>query len=157
MSNYQITSEQSQQLTEVISKLLKSEFILKQSLREQEKQNQANNEQLFIETLEVFDALEALRSFLAENQEINERSLQRLPKALESIQKKLLVVLEKRGVKQINFTDTQPNFTLCRVVDREMRDDLEEQTITKIVRQGFQLEDQVLRPVEVITAKKTTI
>ena len=155
MSNYHITSEQSQQLEAVIRQLLKSEFTLKQTLREQEKQHQANNEQLFLETLEVFDALESLRSFLAENQEINEQSLKRLPRALESIQKKLVTVLQKRGVQQITLEDTQPNFELCRVVEREIRDDLPEQAITKVIRQGFQLDNQILRPVEVITAQKS--
>jgi molecular chaperone GrpE len=51
--------------------------------------------------------------------------------------------------------EDKPNFEFCRVVDREIRDDIEEQTITKIVRQGFQLDNQTLRPIEVITSKKS--
>mgnify|MGYP003526458286 CR=1 FL=1 len=45
-------------------------------------------------------------------------------------------------------------YRICQVVDREEREDLEEQTITKVVRQGFRVEDKVLRPIEVITSKK---
>ncbi|MFN4878143.1 MAG: nucleotide exchange factor GrpE, partial [Aphanizomenon sp.] len=60
-----------------------------------------------------------------------------------------------RGVKPIIFTESQPNFEFCRVVDREIKDDIEEQTITKVVRQGFELDNQVLRPIEVITSKKS--
>lgn len=40
------------------------------------------------------------------------------------------------------------------MVGREKGEDLEEQTITKVVRQGFRVEDKVLRPIEVITSKK---
>jgi molecular chaperone GrpE len=158
MINYlSITSEQSEQLQQEIGQLLKSEFLLKQTLREQEKTVKSSNEELFLEILEIFDALESLRSVFNENQEINERLIQRLPRSLESIQKKLLTVLQKRKVTPIEFQDQQPDFDLCRVVDREIRDDLEEQTITKIVRQGFQLEGQVLRPMEVITSQKSSV
>jgi molecular chaperone GrpE len=155
MINYQITSEEREQLKQVISTLLKSEYTLRQNLREQEKEHQASNEQLYLETLEIFDALETLRFVLAENPEIKESGLQRLPKSLASIEKKLLGMLEKRGVKPIIFTESQPNFEFCRVVDREITDDIEEQTITKVVRQGFELDNQVLRPIEVITSKKS--
>ena len=37
-------------------------------------------------------------------------------------------------------------------MDREVRSDVPEQTITKEVRRGFRLGDKVLRPTEVIAA-----
>ena len=58
--------------------------------------------------------------------------------------------------KPIKFEDTQPDYSICQVVDREEREDLKEQTITKIVRQGFRVEEKILRSVEVITSKKPT-
>ncbi|MEB3150269.1 MAG: nucleotide exchange factor GrpE [Sphaerospermopsis sp.] len=47
----------------------------------------------------------------------------------------------------------EPDFNLCRVVDREERTDVPDQTITKIVRRGFRWGEKIIRPTEVITAK----
>jgi len=57
-------------------------------------------------------------------------------------------------VLKIELSADQPDFTICQVVEREIRPDLAEQTITKIVRQGFTIEDKLLRPMEVITSKQ---
>ena len=43
------------------------------------------------------------------------------------------------------------------MVDREEEEDLEEQTITKIVRQGFRVEEKILRSVEAIASKKPAL
>ncbi|MBW4665180.1 MAG: nucleotide exchange factor GrpE [Chroococcus sp. CMT-3BRIN-NPC107] len=61
--------------------------------------------------------------------------------------------IQEEQVIQVKLKGTQPDFNLCRVVDREVRADLPEQTITKILRQGFHLGKKVLRPTEVITSK----
>lgn len=53
----------------------------------------------------------------------------------------------------IELEGTQPDFDLSRVVDREVRADLPDQTITKILRRGFRLGEKILRPTEVITSK----
>ena len=102
----------------------------------------------------MFDTLESLLNFLEDRPEPDERVWKRLPKSLKSVQKKLLIILEKRQVLKIELSDHRPDFTICQVVEREIRPDLAEQTITKIVRQGFTIEDKLLRPMEVITSKQ---
>ncbi len=77
-----------------------------------------------------------------------------LPLSLDSIQRMLLFILEQRQVHPIDFQGNQPNFNLCQVLGREVRNDLEDQTITKIVRRGFHWGDKLLRPVEVITSQQ---
>lgn len=91
--------------------------------------------------------------YLAINPNPSLEFTQRLPKSLGAVQRKFLNVLKKRRVTSIEIDRTQPNFNICRVVDREKRTDVAEQTITKIVRKGFYLGEKVLRPVEVITSK----
>jgi molecular chaperone GrpE len=39
------------------------------------------------------------------------------------------------------------------VVDREIRTDVADRTMTKVVRTGFYLGEKILRPTEVITSK----
>ena len=126
---------------------------LKQAYQQQKEKAASEQEELFLELLEIFDALEFLLNYIAENSEINPQFIKRLPKSLATIQKKLVNILEQRQVQLIDFQETKPNFSVCQVVEREERNDLEEQTITKVVRQGFCLDGKILRPVEVITSK----
>ena len=154
MPTYQLNESQKNKIQQNIGTLLQKKMSLKQSLKQQKEQNESAREQLFIELLEVFDALEFLLNYLEENPEPNPDFLKRLPKSICIVQKKLLNILERREVRQIELEDNQPDYNICQVVDRELREDLEEQTITKVVRQGFKVKSKILRPVEVITSKK---
>ena len=150
-----LNKEQRNQLQHELGTLLKDKISLKQSLQQQGEKATSEKEELFLELLEVFDALEFFLNYIEENPDPNPKFIKRLPKSLGTIQKKLLNILERRQVELIEFQDTKPDYSVCQVVDREEREDLEEQTITKIVRQGFRVEDKILRPIEVITSKKS--
>lgn len=154
MNNYKISEEDRNKLLSLIINLTKEEASLKQALRQQGENNRSEKEQIFLELLEVFDTLESLLNYLEYRHEPDDRVGKRLPKSLKSVQTKLLSILEKRQVLKIELSADQPDFTICQVVEREIRPDLAEQTITKIVRQGFTIEDKLLRPMEVITSKQ---
>ncbi len=149
-----LNDEQRNQLQQELGILLKEKMSLKQALQLQAEQATSEKEELFLEMLEIFDALEFFLNWIEENPDPNPKFFKRLPKSLGTIQKKLLNILERRQVEPIEFQDTKPDYSVCQVVDREEREDLEEQTITKVVRQGFRVEDKVLRSIEVITSKK---
>ena len=149
-----LSSEQRDRLFQDLGSLLKEKVSLQQALREEKGQAQAQNEELFLELLEVVDALEFLLDYLAEHPEPGSEFIKRLPKSLAAVHKKYLGVLGKRQVRPLELEGTQPDFNICRVVDTEVRDDLEDQTVTKVVRRGFGLGDKLLRPIEVITSKK---
>lgn len=151
-----LNEEQRNQLQHELKTLLKERMSLKQSLQQQGEKATAEKEELFLELLEVFDALESFLNYIEENPDPNPKFFKRLPKSLCTVQKKLLNILERRQVQPIEFQDTKPDYSICQVVDREEREDLEEQTITKIVRQGFRVEKKILRSVEVITSKQPT-
>lgn len=156
VNNLEILSmdrEQQHKLLEELKTLFKEKMALQQAVREQQEQASAQKEEVFLELLELFDALEFLLNYIAENPELNSHFIKRLPKSLMSVQKKLMNVFERRQVQLIRFQETKPDFSLCQVVDHEVRNDLEEQTITKVVRQGFRIDDKILRPVEVIISK----
>jgi molecular chaperone GrpE len=151
--HYLLTQEKRDLLIQEIGSIKKENIVLEQSLREQQTQTAAKTEDLFLELLEVSDALENLLEYLKNNNEPNQEFIKRLPKSVEAVNRKFLSILKKRQVLPIELQDTQPDFNLCRVVDREVNNDLADQTITKIVRQGFRLQDKILRPTEVITSK----
>lgn len=151
--NHLISSEILDRILNKIGTLLRQEVSLKQTLREQDSENQAANEELFLELLEVVDALDFLMEYMANNPDPSPQFIQRLPKSVGNVQKKLLNILGKRQVTLIELEGNQPDFEVCKVVDREIKPDLSPQTITKVVRQGFRVNDKVLRPIEVITSK----
>lgn len=151
--NFILTQANREKLIEKIGTLKKDNMLLKQSLREQETRSVASSEDLFLELLEVGDALETLLEYLANNSELTPEICQRLPRNIGAIHRKLLNVLKKRQISPIELDETQPDFDLCRVVEREVRSELADQTITKIVRRGFRNRETILRPAEVITSK----
>lgn len=149
--NYILTQEQRDKLVEKLGTLEKQNVSLQQELRLQQTQSVASSEDLFLELLEVGDALEALLEYL-ENNDLTPKFLQRLPRSVGAVHRKFLNILKKRQVFPIELEGTQPDFNLCRVVEREIRTDLEDQTITKIVLGGFRCGEKILRPAEVITS-----
>ncbi|MEC4805988.1 MAG: nucleotide exchange factor GrpE [Jaaginema sp. PMC 1079.18] len=134
--------------------LQKERVALQQALREQKTQEIAAKEELFLELLDVFDAVEFLLDYMDQQSELHPQFIKRLPKSLSIVQKKLLGVLDRRQVRPLELQGTKPNFDLCRVVEREVRSDLDDQTITKVVRQGFRHGEKILRPIEVITSQE---
>ncbi|BAT52824.1 hypothetical protein NOS3756_17650 [Nostoc sp. NIES-3756] len=152
-NRYFLTQEQRDWLIQEFSDLQKQNTTLQQSLREQQTQATANTEDLLLELLEVSDALEALLNYLENNPDPSPEFIQRLPKSVGAVYRKFISVLSKRQVTPIELQSNQPDFNFCRVVDREIRNDVEDQTITKIVRQGFLIGEKVLRPTEIITSK----
>ncbi len=150
---FRLNREQRDKLIQEFGLLSREKVFLEQTLREQQQQAIAESEELFLELLEVLDTLEFLRNYMSEHKDAVPPSWQRLIKSLKSLEKKLLNSLQKRGVQPIDFQGIQPDFNLCKVVERETRNDLENQTITKIIRRGFHVGDKLLRPVEVITSK----
>jgi molecular chaperone GrpE len=153
VQSYILTQDLRDLLAQEISTLKKQNILLQQSVREQKTIAAVVNEELFLELLEVGDTLEVLLDYLANNSTPSSEFIQRLPKSLGAVQCKFLNILKKRQVTTIEIEGTQPDFNLCRVVEREIRTDLADQTITKVVRKGFYLDEKVLRPIEIITSK----
>ena len=152
-----ITQAQQQQTIEQIGILLKERLSLQQSLANQSTTNIAANEQLFLELLEIFDALESLIDYFKNNAQLTEKAIARLPKSLNTINSKLLAILAKKQVKVIAATDTEPDWNLYQIVDTQINPQITTPTVTKVVRQGFKIGKQLLRPVEVIIEKPKAI
>ena len=151
--SYILNLEERDRIKEELKTLYKERVLLQQSVREQQTQAASATEDLCLELLEVGDALEALLDYLTNNPNPSPEFLHRLPRSMGAVHRKFLSVLAKRQVLPIELVGTQPDFDLCRVVDREVRADLPDQTITKVLRQGFHLGKKILRPTEVITSK----
>ena len=151
---YLISLELRNLLVQKLSTLEKDNVSLQKSLKEQQNQTTAQTEDLFLELLEVADALEALLYYLENNPHQSSEFIASLPNSISAVNRKFLGILRKRQLLPIELqAGTEPDFNLCRVIDQEERTDIPDQAITKIVRRGFYWGEKVLRPAEVITAK----
>jgi molecular chaperone GrpE len=154
--NLNITLKQRDELLREIENLLKTKTKLQQTVKIQQQENEAKEEALYGELLDIFDSLEFLISYLDMNlqeENFNPKAFKRLPKFVSSMQEKLLTILSRREVEKIDFDGDIPNFSICQVVDREETNNIADGKVTKIVRQGFKIREKILRYVEVITAK----
>ncbi|WP_299493697.1 nucleotide exchange factor GrpE [Acaryochloris sp. IP29b_bin.137] len=141
-----LSPAQRDQLVQHLSTLLSERLTLQQALQTQRDKDAAAQEALLLELLELVDSFDLLLTYLAEHQETVPRAWQRLPKSLRSMQKKLLETLEHRQVKPFEVNPQNPDFNLCRVVDGNQQ----ENATYKVIRQGFYIQDRLLRPAEVI-------
>ena len=153
---FTISQAQQQQAIEEVGSLLKQRLSLQQSLATQVATDTANNEQLFLELLEIFDTLESLCDYLQNNPQLTARTIERLPKSLKTIQTKLLSTLARRQVERIEITNPS-DLHQCQIVDAQIDAEVEIATISKVVRQGFTIGERLLRPVEVIVSKPPVI
>ena len=155
IKNLLITEKQRDEIIKEVSELIKDNIKLQQNLNQNDSEKQAKDEKLFLEILEIFDAIEVLSNYFDHDSKNNNNKNKRIAKNLVTIQKKILNLLKTREVFPLNFQEKYPDFKLCRVVSQEIRDDVETQTITKIIRQGFRYKEKILRPTEVVIAVKS--
>ena len=119
---------------------------------------EAEKDAFFLELLEVIDTLDNLTTSLENRLESLPESHQRLPRAIGSIQRKLLTTLQKRDVYPIVIPEKEAvDVNLCRIIESENRDDLPERSLVKTLKTGYMNGDKVLRSAEVIVTKSTNL
>ena len=150
--NFIISKVQQQQTIEQIGCLLKERLSLQQSLADRVATHTSSNEQLFLEILEIFDTLESLIDYLQNNPQLTQKAIERIPKSLNTVQSKLLATLARRQVQRVEITDPA-DLQFCQIVDTQIESGVTVPTISKVVRQGFTIDERLLRPVEVIVQK----
>ncbi len=157
-TNLVIDIELRERLFQSMSSLLKEKAELKQNIRNNSNDTEAEKDTFFLELLEVIDTLDNLTTSLENSLEALPESHQRLPRAIGSIQRKLLMTLQKRDVYPMVIPEQESvDVNLCRIIESENRDDLPERSLVKILKTGYMNGDKVLRSAEVIVAKSTNL
>ena len=156
--NFIIDTELRDHLFQNISSLQKENAKLKQDIRNSRNDIEAEKDAFFLELLEVIDTLDNLTTSLENSLESLPESHQRLPRAIGSIQRKLLTTLQKQDVYPIIIPEKEAvDINLCRIIESENRDDLPERSLLKILKTGYKNGDKVLRSAEVIVTKSTNL
>lgn len=125
-----------------------------QAGKERENACRERENALFIELFEVLDGFENVFRNLEQKQQELDKTTRRALKSFEALQRKLLRLLAERGVEPIELPSGKAVVGLCKIVEtRPIPEATEPGSILAKVRQGYCRADQVLRPVEVITAE----
>jgi molecular chaperone GrpE (heat shock protein) len=107
----------------------------------------------------VKDIIEVIDTFEKAEEIINERGLNQQEESKKvinrytTIQKRLFKILQKRGVSQLQFPENKLIIGFCDVVETEPNPDLENDTIIKVVRNGYIHGKELIREAEVIIVK----
>ena len=125
---------------------------LKRKLAEEKQESFKKEQEILFDVFETIDAFDNLLENL-KNKENPDISLKRTIKNIESIRRKILRILEKRGILKIEFPENKAVFGLCKIIDTQNIPELAEEAIIKVVKNGFRKEDEIIRPAEVITVK----
>lgn len=129
-----------------------------QTGKEREKACREREDALFIEIFEVLDGFENVFRNLEQKQQEFDKTTRRAIKSFEALQRKLLRLLAERGVELIDLPAGKAVVGLCKVVETRTTSEITEPgSILVKVRQGYRRKDQILRPVEVITAEGVSI
>jgi molecular chaperone GrpE len=153
-TNFVIDTKLRDRLVQDISNLQNENARLKQNIRNNTNDVEAEKDAFFLELLEVIDTLNNLMTSLESSSDSLPKSHQRLPRMIGSIQRKLLAILHKRGVCSIVIPENEVvDVNLCRIIETEVRDDLPERSLIKTLKVGYMSGDKILRSAEVIVSK----
>ena len=140
-------------LREEITKLFEENIRLNNwiSTQEQSSDNQVGGIcKDFLQVLEAFEwAEDSIHERGLDQSRICKGAIDRLLTAKE----KLLEVLERYGVKKVNFPNGVMDATKAQIVGAEPDEEKEEGTVLRVQRDGFVRKDKLLRKAEVVLVK----
>jgi len=134
---------------------LKIDFIrLKEQFRKEQQTIERQAEQkitqakktLIKEFLEIFDNFERALSAM------NEKDSASTKTGIKLIHKQIAKFLEQQGVKEIDLSDNQFDPSVCEIGEIVQTNDVKPNTIIKVLRKGYYLGNELLRPAVVSVA-----
>lgn len=136
-----------------IASIQKEIVVLKNEKAEAAKQNEKNTDEIFCEILTVLDTFERSEDIIKERELDKDENTSKAIKRLLNAKKKLLFVLEKYNIKEIEFENNKSVEEYCIVTDTETNSTRETGDIISIEKKGFKRNDHLLRPAEVVIVK----
>lgn len=129
----------------------KKVITLSRELEARDELSRAQVDGLFLELASVLDSFENVFNNLQAREESFDKPAKRAMKSFRGIYRKLLRVMNERGVERLEFPNDKAEIGLCKIVDTAQRVGAEEGAIISIVRNGYRCKGRILRPAEVIT------
>lgn len=136
-----------------ITELSQSNLTLRNENEALIKKQDQQIDEIFNEFLNVLDTFVRAEEIIRERELDKDENAKMAINRLLNAKKKLLNVLEKYNVKQIDFPDNVAIDELCAVTDIEPDASRKTGEIISIEKQGYTRQDHLLRPAEVIIVR----
>ena len=132
---------------------------LSQDLREQQDAFQQREATLCMGIFEILDAIEGIEESIREKEDGYDKTARGLARNIRSIHKKLIRLLKAHDIVKIDFPGNMARMALCKVIDTEPSNTLENETILSVIKNGYVKRDTgaVIRKAEVVTVLNDTI
>ncbi len=112
-----------------------------------------------LDLIAIIDSFETIFNRLSKKDnatEVLNKSSRQAIKSCQAIYRKTIQILDKKGVIKICFADNMAQPGLCKIIETQMDLTKKEGTIIKIIKNGYQQGDQIIRLAEVMTISHHT-
>lgn len=140
------------EIEEEVTQLNKNRIELEHKIEDMASENEKNLDAIFKDLLSVVDAFNKADSRISEQYPDNEVA-EKVRKRFATAKKKLLEILSKNGVAEIEFPDNLASINDCEIVETEPDLSKPENTIVSIEKAGFRRNGRLLRLAEVVAVK----
>ncbi len=145
-----------EQLRDKLIDFQKEIITVSRALRAKEATCQDAEDNLLLELVDILDSFENVFKNLEEKESTFDKSTQRAMKSFKAIYRKVIRILEDRGVEKIEFPDGKAKIGLCKIVETKAVEGIEDGSIISIVRNGYRRGERILRSAEVITVSQVS-
>lgn len=121
------------------------DYIKERYRRDLEETRKYGHEKLALDLLEVVDNFERAFSHSGDDVET-------FKKGFELIYRELLKIMEKHGIREIELLGKEFDPYTAEAVDREYSQDMPPNTVIRVERKGYLINDKVLRPARVVVS-----
>ncbi len=132
---------------------LQSASNLKNEVERKENERLDQLKEIFLSIIDILDSFERVEENLIEKNIDNSGEVSKLMMRYKIIQKKLFNILQKYGIKIIEFPDNKLVVGLCEVVEIIADIKRENDEIISIVRTGYIRGKELIRASQVIVVK----
>lgn len=136
-----------------VSELSRGNLTLRNQLDELKKSQYKRIDEIFCDFLTVIDTFERAEQTIKERELDKDETTRKAINRLLNAKKKALYVIEKYGVKRIEFENNESIDEFCEVLDTEPDSNKKTGDIVSIEKQGYTRQGHVIRPAEVIIVK----
>lgn len=140
------------EIEEEVTLLHKKRIEIEHKIEDMASENEKNLDAIFKDLLSVIDAFNKADTRMAEQYPENEVA-EKVRKRFATAKRKLLEILSKNGVTEIEFPDGMASINDCEIVETEPDLSKPENTIVAIEKAGFRRNGRLLRLAEVIAVK----
>lgn len=152
---YSISEDQHDEILNWSLEIIKDSINWKSRAKNEAELNEVENEQIYIEILELLNTLKKIVGSKEQLLTNSERGLNRVLRSLEVLHNSTAQILRRRDVVELILPDVGeiPDDVECRIVEIQENSSVPSGTVLSIVKGGYRLGTKILVPTEVITAQ----